>query len=206
MEKKIKKKNNIESNHQEKNQQDQSPINAEIQSVEVKSPGKADEKSDIKLDVKSESEVKSEVKSLGAIYRQKRQENKIEITQASNYLKVRPFDLNAIENDEINKISKNIYAPGLIRSYGKFLKIDEKTIEEKIRECAFRSNTENKKHILVNIGEHLALTPKKELLVNSMAISVILFLSMLLISGVYKKKLISLSTTDILEQIAKIEK
>ena len=99
MEKKIKKKNNIESNHQEKNQQDQSPINAEIQSIEVKSPGKADEKSDIKLDVKSESEVKSEVKSLGAIYRQKRQESKIEITQASNYLKVRPFDLNAIEND-----------------------------------------------------------------------------------------------------------
>ena len=192
MEKKIKKKNNKESNRQEKKQQDQSPINAEIQNIEVKYPEK--------------SELKFETKSLGAIYRQKRQESKIEIIQASNYLKVRSFDLNAIENDEVQKISKNIYAPGLIRSYGKFLKIDEKTIEEKIRECAFRSNTENKKHILVNIGEHLALTPKKELLVNSMAISVILFLSMLLISGVYKKKLISFPTNDILEQIAKIEK
>lgn len=194
MEKKIKKKNNKENNRQEKNQQALSSINPEIQSVEVKSSRK------------SESELKSEVKSLGSIYRKKRLENNIEIAKASTYLKVRPFDLNAIENDEIQKISKNIYAPGLIRSYGKFLKIDEKIIEEKIRECAFRSNTENKKHILVNIGEHLALTPKKELLVNSMAISVILFLSMLLISGVYKKKLISLSTTDILEQIAKIEK
>jgi cytoskeletal protein RodZ len=196
MEKKIKKKNNKESNRQEKNQQDQSSINPEIQSVEVNSTGKSEVK----------SELKPEVKSLGSIYRKKRLENKIEIAKASTYLKVRPFDLNAIENDEIQKISKNIYAPGLIRSYGKFLKIDEKIIEEKIRECAFRSNTENKKHILVNIGEHLALTPKKELLVNSMAISIILFLSMLLISGVYKKKLISLPTADILEQIAKIEK
>jgi cytoskeletal protein RodZ len=194
MEKKIKKKNNKESNRQEKNQQAPSSINPEIQSVEVKSSRK------------SESELKSEVKSLGSIYRKKRLENNIEIAKASTYLKVRPFDLNAIENDEIQKISKNIYAPGLIRSYGKFLKIDEKIIEEKIRECAFRSNTENKKHILVNIGEHLALTPKKELLVNSMAISIVLFLSMLLISGVYKKKLISLPTADILEQIAKIEK
>jgi len=196
MEKKIKKKNNKESNRQEKNQHDQSSINPEIQSVEVNSAGKSEVK----------SELKTEAKSLGSIYRKKRLENKIEIAKASTYLKVRTFDLNAIENDEIQKISKNIYAPGLIRSYGKFLKIDEKIIEEKIRECAFRSNTENKKHILVNIGEHLALTPKKELLVNSMAISIILFLSMLLISGVYKKKLISLPTADILEQIAKIEK
>ena len=40
----------------------------------------------------------------------------------------------------------------------------------------------------------------------SFNVSIILFLSMLLISGVYKKKLISLTTNDILEQIAKIEK
>lgn len=180
MEKKIKKKNNSENINQESNPQDKNSHN---------------------LDEKS-----TESPSLGAIYRQKRLENKIEITKVSAFLKVRPYDLNAIENDEINKISKNIYAPGLIRSYGKFLKIDEKIIEEKIRGCAFRSNTENKKHILVNIGEHLALTPKKELLVNSIAISTILLLTMLLISGIYKKKLISLPTADILEQIAKIEK
>jgi cytoskeletal protein RodZ len=183
MEIKIKKKNNKENNPQDKDHQDQASIKSDVKNVE-----------------------NVEIKTLGTIYRQKRLDSKIEIAKVSNFLKVRPFDINAVENDEINKISKNIYAPGLIRSYGKFLKIDEKIIEEKIRECAFRSNTENKKHILVNIGEHLALTPKKELLANSIAISIILILSMLLISGVYKKNLISLPTADILEKIAKIEK
>ncbi len=161
------------------------------------------------LSVNDEAEiiaVNFENKTLGAIYRQKRQEADIDIAKASNFLKVRPFDLNAIENNEVGKISKNIYAPGLIRSYGRFLKIDEKLIEEKIRECAFRSNTENKKHILVNIGEHLALTPKKELLVNSLAISVFLLLAMFITSNLYRKKLISLKTDEILTEIVKIEK
>ena len=144
--------------------------------------------------------------TLGTIYRQKRLDSGIDIIKASNFLKVRLFDLNAIENDEINKINKNIYAIGLIRSYGKFLKIDEKLIEEKIKELSFRSNIDNKKHILVNIGEHLELTPKKELLYNTSLIAFFLILIIFVISSIYSKKIIIFKTSDILNEIAKIEK
>jgi cytoskeletal protein RodZ len=155
--------------------------------------------------VKDNIEITKNKITLGSIYRQKRIENKIDIAKASTFLKVRQFDLNAIENEEINKISKNIYAPGLIRSYGKFLKIDETLIEEKIREFSFRSNTDNKKHILVNIGEHLALTPKKELMVNSTVIAIFLILSMFMISYIYNKKITFFGTDEILNEITIIE-
>lgn len=152
-----------------------------------------------------DSEIPKKI-SLGTIYRQKRLDSGIDIIKASNFLKVRLFDLNAVENDEINKINKNIYAPGLIRSYGKFLKIDEKLIEEKIKELSFRSNIDNKKHILVNIGEHLELTPKKELLYNTSLIAFFLILTIFIISSIYSNKIIMFKTSDILNEIAKIEK
>lgn len=144
--------------------------------------------------------------SLGEFFRQKRKSLGIDQATASNYLRVRIKDISAIEKDEIEKISKNIYAPGFIRSYGKYLKIDIKYIEHKIKEYSFRSNTENKKHILVNIGEHLELTPTKELLVNSSVISIFIFISFLIISSFNKKTKAMSYTAEIVEELKLIKK
>ena len=69
--------------------------------------------------------------------------------------------------------------PGLIRSYAKFLKIDPKLIEEKIKVLPIASNTENKKHQLLNIGESDQLSPDKNTVFNFLLISILLFLVLL---------------------------
>ncbi|MFM7620900.1 MAG: helix-turn-helix domain-containing protein [Alphaproteobacteria bacterium] len=150
-------------------------------------------------------EFKDEDYSLGEILKLKRQKLHIEIPTACDFLKVKSRDLIAIENNEIDKISKNIYAPGLIKSYAKYLKINQKTIEHKIKEHHFKSNTENKKHILVNIGEHLELTPKKELFVNCLVISLIIFIFSLSIFSIKNKHQIALGTNEIIDEIKKLE-
>lgn len=117
--------------------------------------------------------------SLGEILQKKRQELKIEIEDAATFLRIKIGDIHAIENNEISRIAKHLYAPGLIRSYGKFLKIDERIIEEKIKTLAFKSNTENKKHLLINIGENIELSPDRDGLFNFLLISILLFLTLL---------------------------
>jgi len=143
--------------------------------------------------------------SLGEIFKKQRISKKIDLAKASEFLKVRVRDLQAIENDEIDKISKNIYTPGLIKSYGKFLKINNNLIQTKIDQINFKSNTENKKHLLINIGEHLALTPKKELLINISIIFFITFFFMIFALNLYKKNLLNFPTALIIEDIKKIE-
>ena len=144
--------------------------------------------------------------SLGDYFREKRKSLGIDQHTASNYLRVRVRDISAIEKNEIEKISKNIYAPGFIRSYGKYLKIDTKYIEHKIKEYSFRSNTENKKHILVNIGEHLELTPTRELYVNGSLISLFIFVSFLAISSFINKTKELNNTSTIIEELKLIKK
>lgn len=150
-------------------------------------------------------EIKDDDHSLGEILKFKRQKLRIEVSTACDFLKVKSRDLIAIENNEIDKISKNIYAPGLIKSYAKYLKINQKIIEKKIKEHHFKSNIENKKHILVNIGEHLELTPKKELFVNCVAISLIIFIFSLSIFSIKNKRHITLGTNEIIEEVKKME-
>ena len=117
--------------------------------------------------------------SLGQFLRERRQDLKMEISDISTYLRIKPSDISAIENDEIARIAKSLYAPGLIRSYAKFLKIDQKTIEERLKVLPIKSNVENKKHLLLNIGENVDLTPNKDSVLNFLLISILLFLALL---------------------------
>ena len=117
--------------------------------------------------------------SLGSILKNKREEAKFDILEISKILKVRVMDIDFLENNQIEHISKNIYIPGFILSYAKILKIEQKIIEQKIQELSFRPNIDNKKHILVNIGEYKDLNPSKEVIFNSFLVFLILFLSAL---------------------------
>ena len=117
--------------------------------------------------------------NLGYLLRNKREQVKLDILEISKILKVRVIDINFLENNQIENISKNIYIPGFIISYAKILKIEQKLIENKIQELSFRPNIDNKKHILINIGEYKDLNPNKEVIINSSLIFIILFLSTL---------------------------
>jgi cytoskeletal protein RodZ len=117
--------------------------------------------------------------SLGQILREKRQFLKIEIVEISAYLKIKSRDIAAIENNDLKHITKHLYVPGLIRSYAKFLKIDPKLVEKKIKVLPIASNTENKKHQLLNIGESDQLSPNKDSVFNFLLISILLFLALL---------------------------
>ena len=118
--------------------------------------------------------------NLGSLLKNKREEMKIDILEISKILKVRIIDINFLENNQIENISKNIYIPGFIISYAKILKIEQKLIDQKIQELSFRPNIDNKKHILVNIGEYKDLNPSKEVVMNTFLIFIILFLFTLL--------------------------
>lgn len=126
--------------------------------------------------------------SIGEILKERRQNLKMEISDVSNYLRIKASDIVAIEANEIDRIARHLYAPGLIRSYGKFLKIDEKIIEEKIRNLSLKSNTDNKKHLLINIGENIDLTPDKDSFFNFLLVSILLFLVLLSIYNSYENK------------------
>lgn len=126
--------------------------------------------------------------SIGEILKQQRQNLKMEIVDVGNYLRIKNSDIVAIEANEIDRIARHLYAPGLIRSYGKFLKIDERIIEEKIRNLSLKSNTDNKKHLLINIGENIDLTPDKDSFFNFLLVSILLFLVLLSIYNSYENK------------------
>jgi hypothetical protein len=119
--------------------------------------------------------------SLGQILREKRQFLKIEVVEISTYLKIKSRDIAAIENNDLKHVTKHLYVPGLIRSYAKFLKIDPQLVEEKIKVLPIASNTENKKHQLLNIGESDQLSPNKDSVFNFLLISILLFLALLLL-------------------------
>ena len=117
--------------------------------------------------------------SLGQILRERRQSLKMEMQEVSTYLKIRLRDVEAIESDDFARVTKHLYIPGLVRSFAQFLKIDPKIIEEEIKLLPIKSNVENKKHQLLNIGENTDLTPDKNIFFNFLLISIFLFLVLL---------------------------
>ena len=141
--------------------------------------------------------------TLGELLNQSREKLEIEIKEVANFLKVRPNDIKLLENNDIEKIAKNIYIPGLIKSYGKYLKINNKIINEKIQELSLRSNIEVKKHTLINLGDDRSLSPSKNFFYNSMIAFVVLSLFFILLFILeHKNELIN--TKNIISDIQKI--
>lgn len=141
--------------------------------------------------------------SLGDLLRSNRENLNIEIKEIASFLKVRTSDIALLENNDIEKIAKNIYIPGLIKSYGKHLKISTKIIDIKIQELSLRSNVEVKKHTLLNIGDSGELSPNKEIFFNSLIISTILFLFFVIFFSLERKNEL-INTENIISEIQKI--
>ncbi len=146
--------------------------------------------------------------SIGQILSNKRVKLKIEITEAAAFLKIKSRDIEAIENDDLSKFIKHLYVPGMLRSYAKFLKIDPRIIEEKIKLLNIQQNTHNKKHQLINIGENIDLTPDKNHLFNFLIFSAVLFFILLSIYNFAENKSsksTSIKSESLVEELKKID-
>ena len=130
----------------------------------------------------------SEAVALGKILQEKRERLKMEISEIAHHLKIKKNNIEAIENGDLSSITRYLCIHGLIRSYGKFLRINEKIIEEKIKFLAIKTNSDGKKYRLVNIGENADLSPSKEVFLNSAMISILLFLLLLSFYNFYENK------------------
>jgi cytoskeletal protein RodZ len=141
--------------------------------------------------------------TLGELLRLSREKAEIDIIEVANFLKVRSSDIKLLEDNDIEKIAKNIYIPGLIKSYGKYLKINTKIINEKIQELSLRSNIDVKKHMLLNVGDSKNLSPSKEIFFNSLVASIILFLFFIIFFSLEQKNDL-INTENIISDIQKI--
>lgn len=138
---------------------------------------------------------------LGDLLRQHRKDQNKEISAISSYLKIKASDVEAIEEENWNAVTRHLYKPGLIRSYAKMLHIDNKIIEQKIKELPFESNIKNIKHRLVNIGEEIEITPSRDMFFNFLLISILLFLVLLTIYNASEKKTRLLTNQDLIDEI-----
>jgi cytoskeletal protein RodZ len=142
--------------------------------------------------------------SIGKILRDKRRSLKMEISDVTSHLRVKTQDIEAIENDDLASVTKHLYVPGLIHSYSRFLKVDQKLIEEKIKFLPIKSNVENKKHQLLNIGEGDNLTPNRDFLLNFFLITLLLFLVLLSLYYSYESKQNLITNQSLIEALDKI--
>ena len=141
---------------------------------------------------------------LGELLRRKRQELNMEIPHIASNLKIKARDIEAIENEKWDNITKHVYKTGLIRSYAKMLKIDMATIEDRIRTLPFESNTKNQKHRLLNIGEEIEIAPNRDMFFNFLLISVLLFLVFLAIYNASEKKTKLLTNQELISEMEKL--
>ncbi len=142
--------------------------------------------------------------SLGEILKAKREELRMEISEISSHLRVKQSDLVAIENNRIKSITNHIYAPGLIRSYAKFLRINEKVIEEQLGLLKFRSNIDNKAHALLNLDEEDNLSPSKNISFNALTLAIILLLLLFPIYNHFEDKSDLITNSDLISQLNSI--
>ncbi len=143
--------------------------------------------------------------SVGQILKNKRQKLKIGIEDVAAYLKMKLRDIEALENDDLSSIIKHLYLPGLLRSYARFLKIDQRIIEEKIKLLRIEPNTNNKKHQLLNIGENIDLTPDSNIFLNFLVASVLLFFILLSIYNFSENKSAIINSDNLVEELKKID-
>lgn len=139
--------------------------------------------------------------TIGELLKERRQQSKIKITEVSSYFKVRSSDISAIENDEISKISKHIYISGFIRSYAKFLQIDHSTIESAIKSSSQKTKNNNNKNQFVNFNDEEKLSPDKNIFLNFLLISILLFLLSLVAYNFYQDNSFLINKETIIERM-----
>lgn len=72
--------------------------------------------------------------SLGDMFKKARAEKNISINTAAEYLKIRKFFLQSIENERYELLPGGVYTIGFIKSYAKYLDLDQDAIIAQLKE------------------------------------------------------------------------
>lgn len=103
-------------------------------------------------------------KTLGERLRIKRKELGLSVNKVSEDLKIRPEFIESIENDDFKSFKSEVYIKGFIRSYSKYLGLDENTFLSIYRRDieVLHSKTENSKLSDNNSGKSTRINITRE--------------------------------------------
>lgn len=149
--------------------------------------------------------VENEPILFGKLLQMRRIELSIAVSQISSELRVKERDIEAIERGDMDFVSQHSYTTGIIRAYAKLVKMNSDEIQEGIKSLQIRSNTSNKEYNLINIGEEDEITPKQNSFINALFVSILLFLALLIFYNSYEKNNVSVTNSDLIEELEKIK-
>jgi len=90
---------------------------------------------------KKEKEMPEDI-SLGIFLKKSREERHIELDEVAEATRIRRHNLEAIENDEWNKLPPQVFIKGFLKSYAEFLGLDKETvIHHYLRTSSFEKTT-----------------------------------------------------------------
>ena len=75
--------------------------------------------------------------TLGLIFKTERTKQKLTLEVISEQLKIRKIFLQAIENEQFDELPGGVYTIGFIRSYAKYLNLDQEAIIEQLKDESF---------------------------------------------------------------------
>lgn len=124
--------------------------------------------------------IKSDKKTqtLGEILAQHRHALNLEIEFIAKALKVKDKDINAIEKNELDKLSSNLYISGIITQYAKIVGVDRDIVKLKYKELTSNSKKKTTSHRL-RIDDDVNHSPEREIFVGSFVFSVIIIFILL---------------------------
>lgn len=88
--------------------------------------------------------------TIGEIFKQYRLQNHLTISDVAAYLKLKEKDISDLEDDLIYDKKPTIFIRSLIKGYAKFLKINNKILEEKLESLSQKRESATKQHLLEN--------------------------------------------------------
>lgn len=143
------------------------------------------------------------LENIGQLLKEKRLSIGVEISEASSYLRVKDKDIIALENNNLNPLSQNLYVFGIISSYAKFLKIDQKIIRDSLKNTNKRNKANSKIPFLASDHDQ-NLSPDKNSFFNFLLISVLLSSLILISYNIYQKNSDLINNKFLIERITQI--
>ena len=96
---------------------------------------------------------------LGAKLRQHREKKGLSVGEVSERLKLPARQIDALENGEYVNLPEPVFVRGFLRSYGRFLDVDEETLNAALSHISPQDKVHHAGQSKFNLGNHA--TPKK---------------------------------------------
>lgn len=85
------------------------------------------------------TDTRSAAEQLGQLLRQTREQNLLSIGDVSEHLKLPARQVEALENADFGKLPEPVFVRGFLRSYGRYLNLDETVLNDYLEQIAFQT-------------------------------------------------------------------